>query len=149
MQLSVSICVIGSLICNQNDKLHVILTILFLQWCAQLDYLHYNITVWLCNCTAPTSKVKYITYNISSLMGLRFFFSCSTIGYKPSGVPRSNFRTPHLFSYHWLYRLVLLCYYFPSLRDYDLEQLCFCGVAVVIRYIHIQSNDQVAWKAEW
>jgi len=31
MQLSVSMCVIGSLICNQNDKLHVILTILFLQ----------------------------------------------------------------------------------------------------------------------
>jgi len=28
----VSMCVIGSLICNQNDKLHVILTILFLQW---------------------------------------------------------------------------------------------------------------------
>ena len=31
MQLSVSMCVIGLLICNQNDKLHVILTILFLQ----------------------------------------------------------------------------------------------------------------------
>ena len=31
MQLSVFMCVIGSLICNQNDKLHVILMILFLQ----------------------------------------------------------------------------------------------------------------------
>jgi len=31
MQLSVWMCVIGSLICNQNDKVHVILTILFLQ----------------------------------------------------------------------------------------------------------------------
>ena len=31
MQLSLPMCVIGSLICNQNDKLHVILTILFLQ----------------------------------------------------------------------------------------------------------------------
>jgi len=30
--LSVSMCVIGSLICNQNDKLRVIFTILFLQW---------------------------------------------------------------------------------------------------------------------
>jgi len=25
-------CVIGSLICNQNDKLYVIMTISFLQW---------------------------------------------------------------------------------------------------------------------
>jgi len=31
MQLSVSMCVIGLLICNQNDKLNVILMILFLQ----------------------------------------------------------------------------------------------------------------------
>ena len=31
MQLSVSKGVVGSLICNQNNKLHVILTILFLQ----------------------------------------------------------------------------------------------------------------------
>jgi len=34
MQLSVSMCVIGSLICNKNDKLHVILTIPLLQ-CVQ------------------------------------------------------------------------------------------------------------------
>jgi len=38
MQLFVSMCVIGSLICNQNDKLHVILTILFLQWCTKWSH---------------------------------------------------------------------------------------------------------------
>ena len=38
MQLSVSMCVIGSLICNQNGKLHVILTILFLQCTTCKDY---------------------------------------------------------------------------------------------------------------
>jgi len=40
MQLSVSKGVIGSLICNQNDKLHVILTILFLQ-CMMLMLMYY------------------------------------------------------------------------------------------------------------
>jgi len=41
MQLSVSMCVIGSLICNPNDKLHVILTILLLQFPKEHNY-NYN-----------------------------------------------------------------------------------------------------------
>ena len=54
MRLSVSMCVIGSLICNQNDELHVILTILILQ-CSHIK----NDTPSLCIPVATMGNVSH------------------------------------------------------------------------------------------